>query len=383
MPLPMINSRRRDRYLTPPRDEYQLPSHDWYQAHSQKEYQPRVRRVGDAGAAHQQRQRAKRYARVGALREDHHEYSTLTDERSRSTGPADGEEEFWRPNRQYKRSPTVSESGKGPARFASSANKTDSVISAASEGNTESKGYAAPGVIKEACSQSLREESAGHKPDIASPARAVSTIHDLYCINGVNTQKTLSTSRWNGPIERARNLFNKRRDAFVAAKNTLEEKKKKEDRDHARTLFHRLVAFQRAELNLSKASAQANQTTGIAQCEVRMSLPQKFQTKWEAAELAAPQWKKTVIHALSFTHIVIQNHAEGQEQRAETRTKNRLRLRMGVGSCSKSWRDKYIIREPVRAGRAKQAWDSAVNKSNNTCGGPRLSREEVTYHLSK
>lgn len=92
----------------------------------------------------------------------------------------------------------------------------------------------------------------------------MSAFHDLYCIHGVNARKTLSTSRWSGPVERAYNLFNKRRDAFVAAKDTPEEKKKKEDRDHARTLFHRLVAFQRAELNLSKASAQATQTTGTS-----------------------------------------------------------------------------------------------------------------------
>lgn len=156
----MINSRRRERYLTPPRDEYQLPSHDWYQARSQEVYRPRVRRVGDASAAHQQRQRANRHAKAGALREDHHEYSTLTDERSRTTGPADGEEGFWRPKQQYKRSATVSGSGTGSARSASSANKPDSVISAASEGRTELVGSGASGVVNDAFFQSSREGSA-------------------------------------------------------------------------------------------------------------------------------------------------------------------------------------------------------------------------------
>lgn len=90
----------------------------------------------------------------------------------------------------------------------------------------------------------------------------MSTIHDLYCTNATNTKKTLSTTRWSGAVERARGLFHKRRDAFIAAKNTPEEKKKKEDRDHARTLFHRLFAFDRAEQNPLKASAQATQIMG-------------------------------------------------------------------------------------------------------------------------
>lgn len=158
----MINSRRRDRYLTPPRDEYQLPSQDLYQPHRQVEYRPRVRRVGVASAVHQQRQRANRCARTGALQEDHRKYSTFTDDRSRTTGPADGEEEFWRPKRQYERSPTVTGSGTGSARSASSANKTDSVISAVSEGNTELVGSAAPGVITYACFRSLRGGSSRH-----------------------------------------------------------------------------------------------------------------------------------------------------------------------------------------------------------------------------
>lgn len=69
------------------------------------------------------------------------------------------------------------------------------------------------------------------------------------------TQEEPVTTRWASSIERAGQQFEKWKDAFIAAEGSSELKRCEGNRTRARDLHSRLIAMDRAESNLSNASA--------------------------------------------------------------------------------------------------------------------------------
>ena len=69
------------------------------------------------------------------------------------------------------------------------------------------------------------------------------------------TQEEPVTTRWTSSIERARQQFEKWRDAFIAAEGASDRERCEENRNNARDLHSRLIAMDRAERNSSNASA--------------------------------------------------------------------------------------------------------------------------------
>ena len=69
------------------------------------------------------------------------------------------------------------------------------------------------------------------------------------------TQEEPVTTRWTSSIERARQQFEKWRDAFIAAEGASDWERCEEKRNNARDLHSRLIAMDRAERNWSNASA--------------------------------------------------------------------------------------------------------------------------------
>lgn len=78
------------------------------------------------------------------------------------------------------------------------------------------------------------------------------------------TRQETVTTRWTSSIKTARQQFEKRKDAFTAAEGTPDEEKCKQNLSHACTLLNRLIAKERADLNLPQAQAPVVQAVGTS-----------------------------------------------------------------------------------------------------------------------
>ncbi|KAL9625133.1 MAG: hypothetical protein Q9204_007824 [Flavoplaca sp. TL-2023a] len=265
--FPVINAHRFDKYRTPSPDDH-LPSSR--RAVSQSPHRDRRRlrpeRVGGANADHQQRQRARRRAKKGILLEDHHESSSFEGRVTRPRGPAAGEEQFWQPTRNSDKSKRAQTSGTKSAKSGSSTNETHSWESATADGETETLGSATPRVSKQASLQSSPERSSrpGESGNPMPPFTKCGTddigtepVNPSLSIMVFPTviQEEPVTTRWTSSIERARQHFEKWRDAFIAAEGDSDRERCEENRNNARNLHSRLIAMDRAERNSSSASA--------------------------------------------------------------------------------------------------------------------------------
>ncbi|KAL8981048.1 MAG: hypothetical protein Q9205_004048 [Flavoplaca limonia] len=245
--FPVINARRFDKYRTPSPDDHLPPSR---RAVSQSPHRDRRRlrpeRVGGANADHQQRQRARRRAKKGILPKDHHEYSDFEGGVTRTRGPAAGEEHFWQPTWNGEQSKRAQDSGTKSAKSGYSTNETHSWETATSDGETETLGSATPRVSKQASLQSSPKRSS--RPEPVNPSLSIMVFPTV-------NQEEPVTTRWTNAIKGARQKFEEWRDEIIAAESAAERKRCGENRNHARDLYIRLVAMDRAERNPSNASA--------------------------------------------------------------------------------------------------------------------------------